>query len=52
MTMADKDKRIIRGDMDRVYDDANATCHLICSYILSKGDIKTNKLSNKFKFVL
>ena len=46
--MADKDKRIIRGDMDRVYDDPNAICHLICSYILSKGDIKTNKLSNKF----
>ena len=46
--MADKDKRIIRGDLDRVYDDANAVCNLICSYILSKGDIKTNKLSNKF----
>lgn len=42
-----KDERNIR-DMDKVYDDASATCHLICSYILSKGDIKTNKLSNKF----
>lgn len=42
------DKRVIRGDLDRVYDDAKAKCHLICSYILSKGDLKTNKLSNKF----
>lgn len=43
-----KDERIIRGDLDRVYDDPKATCHLICSYILSKGDLKTNKVSNKF----
>ena len=43
-----KDERIIRGDLDRIYDDPNATCHLICSYILSKGELKTNKVSNKF----
>lgn len=42
------DNRIIRGDLDRIYDDPNATCHLICSYILSKGELKTNKVSNKF----
>ena len=41
-----KDERIIRGDLDRIYDDPNATCHLICSYILSKGELKTNKVCN------
>ena len=41
-------KRVIRGDLDKVYIDSNAECFLICSYILSKGDIKTNKLSNKY----
>ena len=45
--MADTVKTI-RGDLDGVYNDANATCHLIRSFILSKGDLKTNSLSNKF----
>ncbi len=45
--MPAKKERNIR-DMDGVYDNPSATCHLICSYILSKGDLKTNKLSNKF----
>lgn len=40
--------RIIRGDLDRVYDDPNATCHLIRAYVYSKGDLKTNSVSNKF----
>ena len=35
-------------DMDRVYDNPSAVCKLISSYILSKGDLKTNKVSNKF----
>lgn len=42
------DERIIRGDLDKVYDDPSATCYKIQSYVLSKGDIETNKLSNKF----
>lgn len=42
------DKRTIRGDLDKVYDDESAVCYLIASYIYSKGDIKTNKVSNKF----
>ena len=40
--------KVIRGDLDGVYNDASATCHLIRSFILSKGDLKTNSLSNKF----
>lgn len=46
--MGKGDSRIIRGDLDRVYDDSNATCHLIRAYIYSKGNIKTNSISNKF----
>lgn len=42
------DDRIIRGDLDRVYDDPTAVCHKITSYIYSKGDIKTKSISNKF----
>lgn len=40
-------KRIVR-DMDKVYDNPNAVCTHIKSYIYSKGDLSTNKLSNKF----
>ena len=40
-------KRIVR-DMDKVYDNSNAVCTHIKSYIYSKGDLVTNKLSNKF----
>lgn len=43
-----KDERIIRGDLDKVYDDAKAVCYKIQSYILSKGNIETNSVSNKF----
>ena len=38
----------IVGDIDKVYTNINATCYKIASYIYSKGDIKTNKVSNKF----
>lgn len=42
------DTRVIRGDLDKVYDNPNATCLYISSYIYSKGDISTNRVSNKF----
>ena len=38
----------IVGDIDKVYTNANVECMKIASYIYSKGDIKTNKVSNKF----
>ena len=38
----------IVGDIDKVYTNSNVTCYKIASYIYSKGDIKTNKVSNKF----
>ena len=38
--MPAKKERDIK-DMDRVYDNPSAVCKLICSYILSKGDLKT-----------
>lgn len=42
------DTRVIRGDLDKVYDNPDATCLYISSYIYSKGDISTNRVSNKF----
>ena len=41
------DKHIIR-DADNVYSNSNAVCSHITSFILSKGDVKTNKVQNEF----
>lgn len=40
-------KRAIR-DMDKVYDNSAAVCVYITAYVLSKGDINTNTVSNEF----
>lgn len=41
-------KKIIPGDIDGVYDDEQATCHLIRAFVYSKGNAKTGSVSNKF----
>lgn len=41
-------KRKITGDIDKVYEKDTLECVNIFSFIFSKGDIKTNKISNKF----
>ena len=46
--MANNNVKSIKGDLDNVYNDPNAECQLVASYVLSKGDLKTNKVSNKF----
>jgi hypothetical protein len=40
-------KRNIR-DMDKVYDNAGATCVYITAYVQSKGDLTANTISNDF----
>mgnify|MGYP002677760616 CR=1 FL=1 len=40
-------KRNIR-DMDKVYDNAGATCVYITAYVHSKGDLTANTISNDF----
>lgn len=40
-------KRNIR-DMDKVYDNAGATCVYITAYVHSQGDLATNTISNDF----
>lgn len=42
------DSRLIRGDMDHIYDDEKAVCKFISSYINFKGDVDTGKVTNKF----
>ena len=41
-------KRNIKGDIDNAYENADLECVNIFSYVYSKGDLKSNKLSNKF----
>lgn len=41
------EKHILR-DSDKVYDNPDVTCSFITSFILSKGDLKTNKVRNEF----